>query len=118
MVARFEISQDTDGRFHFQLRASDGSVLLNSLPGDSKIMAQNEILHARNAVRDPERIVPHHAQDGHFLVLKDRDGSVLARSPRVDSAAALDALAVQIRDAASAAGLVDTTKRKHHPMAS
>ncbi|HEX5051560.1 MAG TPA: hypothetical protein VFZ65_07310 [Planctomycetota bacterium] len=113
MATRFELLLEPSGKFHFLLRSPDGGVLLRSLAGDSKIMSQNELLHARNALRDDSRLVPHEAEDGsHFLVVKDRDGSVLARSPSVGSAAELEAMTDQIRAAGQGAPVIDLTKRR------
>lgn len=112
MAARFEVVLDGGGRFHFQLCAPDGDVLLTSLPEASKIMVQNSVLNARNSLRDPERMVAHNAEDGHFGVLKDRHGEVLARTPRVASAEALEELLERVRVAGTSAPLVDRTKRR------
>ncbi|MEO6593461.1 MAG: hypothetical protein ABIP94_01765 [Planctomycetota bacterium] len=115
MATRFELVLETGGKFHFLLRSPDGEVLLRSLAGDSKIMAQNELLHARNALRDDARLVPHEGEDGsRFLIVKDRDGSVLARSPKVNTAAELHALTEQIRHAGQGAPVIDLTKRRAH----
>jgi uncharacterized protein YegP (UPF0339 family) len=112
MATRFEVTLEAPDHFCFVLRSATGEVLLTGLSGTSKIMVQNEIQHARKAVREPERIVPHEADDGaHFLVLKDQDGSVLAKSPRLDSASGLEALATSIRTSAENAPVLDLTKR-------
>ena len=83
MSTRFEVVLEHDNTYFFQLRMDDGSVILRSLGSDSKIMTQNEVLHLRNSLRDDSRLVPHDGDDGSFfLVVKDRDGTVLARTPR------------------------------------
>jgi uncharacterized protein YegP (UPF0339 family) len=111
MSARFEIVQGPDGKFLFQLRGNDGSVLLHSLSCDSKIMAQNEVLHARNSLRDDTRLVEHSADDGtSFFVIKDRNG--IARSAHVGSSNELAALIELVRSTAQHAPLVDLAKRK------
>ncbi len=111
--SRFELVQDGEGKFHFHLRSPDGNALLRSLGCDSKIMAQNEVIHARTSLRDAARMVPHHGDDGeHFVVLKDRDGSVLARSPQVHTVDELSSLADLIRTCGSTAPIVDLTRRR------
>ena len=113
MAARFEIVQAPEGKFLFQLRGTDGSVLLNGLTCDSKIMAQNEVLHARNSLRDDTRLVEHSADDGtSFFVIKDRNGSAIARSAHVGSSNELAALIELVRSTAQHAPLVDLAKRK------
>lgn len=113
MPARFELVLDPRGKFHFDLRAPEGVVLLSGLPCDSKMMVEDEILRARNALRDASRIVAHHADSSrHFVVLKARNGSVLARSTPVESDGQLTQLTEQICKAAASAGIADlTTKR-------
>jgi len=114
MKDRFEVVQDPNGRFSFQLRAADGATLLSSLACDSKIMAQSDLLHTRNSLRDNDRVIEHQADDGtRFVVIKDRNGAVLARSPHVDPTAPFAAMLDRIRSAAQGAPLVDLTKRKH-----
>lgn len=113
MSIRFELVQDPGHKFHFQLRAEDGSVMLQGLPCDNKLAAQNELQHTRSSLRQPERVVEHTANDqSRFLVVKDEDGSVLARSQHVPSATLLDKLADAIRTAAAGAPLVDLCKRR------
>ncbi|HEB53695.1 MAG TPA: hypothetical protein ENI87_10625 [bacterium] len=103
---------DDGGSFFFQLRTGDGEVILRGLGTTSKIMTQNEILHARNSLREEERLVPHQADDGKwFAVLKDRDGSVLARSPRVEGREQLEALVERLQRHAGAP-MVDLSKHR------
>lgn len=111
MPAQFEIRSDSPAQFRFELHADDGSVLLQGLPGDSKIMVQNEVLHLRQAVQAPELVIDHHnGKHEHFLVVKDIDGSVLARSPAVAEVSVLASLRQQVTALAPNAALVDRTK--------
>jgi uncharacterized protein YegP (UPF0339 family) len=114
MATRFEIVLEQGENFFFQLRMAGGDVVLRSLGSHSKIMTQNEILHLRNSLRDKTRLVPHHTDDGgHFLVVKDADGSVLAKSCRVADEKELAALAERLR-AAGDAPMIDLSKRAVH----
>lgn len=116
MATRFEVVHEHD-EFLFQLRTADGEVVLRSLGSPSKIMTQNEILHLRSAIKEDSHFVPHEAKDGtHFLVLKDKDGSVLAKTDHVASAAQLDQIKATIV-AAGGAPMIDLTK-KHRSHAS
>jgi hypothetical protein len=110
---RFEIVPDHD-QLTFHLRTTEGHTLLTGLGTDSKIMLQNEILHVRTALRDPSHIVKHHGNDGsHWIVVKDLDGSVLAKSPHVPSAEALEEIVARVLAVAATAPIVDRTKRAH-----
>lgn len=115
MSARFELVQDPSGKFHFQLRGASGEVLLQGLACDGKIAAQTEVQHVRKALQDPMLLVDHAAADGtHFVVIKDRDGSVLARSPHVASEAAILAVCAEITSTAEKAPLIDLSKQRAH----
>ncbi|MFK7741735.1 MAG: hypothetical protein AB8H80_15560 [Planctomycetota bacterium] len=103
MATRFELVREGDDQFYFQLRMSDGDIVLKGLASNSKVMTQNEILHVRNCLRDDSRMVPHEdAQGQQFVVVKDRDGSVLARSAKVATVDALHELEHKMIAAASA----------------
>jgi len=112
MATRFELILDDAGKFHFQLRGPDGDVLLRSVGCEGKMKAQTGVLHVRSALRDPSRSGPHSEADGaHFVVVKEADGSLLARSVRVADAAAAQALSERIRSISDTAPVIDLTKR-------
>ena len=111
MNARFELVSDDPGRFFFRLLDRTGRLLLTGLPCEGKIAAQSEVLHARNSIRAADRFVSHRADDGsHFVVLKDKDGSVLAKSATMATEAELTALIAQATALGGAAPLVDLTR--------
>lgn len=111
MATRFEIVHAHDDTFSFQLRTADGEVILSGLESPSKIMTQNEVLHLRNCLRDDSRMVPHEDDAGmRFVVVKDRDGTVLARSPKVHSEDDLVQLEQRMIAAASAP-MVDLARK-------
>jgi len=110
MSIRFELVLDHD-KVNFQLRGDGGRTLLAGLPGTSKIMLQNAILHVRSALRDSHNLVPHRSADGrHFLAVKDKDGSILAKSPHVATPGEVEELAHTILAVAGKAPIVDMTK--------
>ena len=106
-TTRFELVSDHD-HLTFNLRTAEGQVLLTGLGAKSKIMVQNEVLHARQSIRAGDQFVPHVDHDGkHFVVLKDKDGAVLARSAHVASKEGLDAIVARINAIAADAPLLD-----------
>jgi hypothetical protein len=110
---RFEIVPDHD-QLTFHLRTTDGQTLLTGLGSNSKIMLQNEILHARKALRDRSHIVKHAGDDGtHWIVVKDLDGSVLAKSPHLPTPEALEEVIARVLAVAATAPIVDLSKRAH-----
>lgn len=112
MATRFELVPHHD-RLTFNLRTTDGEILLTGLgSSSSKIMVQNEIQHVRSALKDRANLVPHHGKDGsHWVVLKDHDGSVLAKSPHVADVHARQALETRLLEVAGKAPIVDLVKR-------
>jgi hypothetical protein len=113
MTGRFELVADPRGTIHFELLDPDGTLLLQGLASDSKIMVQNEVLHTRQSVVDDQRVVLHETSEGQrFMVVKDHDGSVLARSPKLAPSVDLGTLREQIRSNAASAPLIDRTKSR------
>jgi uncharacterized protein YegP (UPF0339 family) len=86
MRTKFELISDEQGHCGFVLKADDGSTLLRGVAAAGRSTVQTEIAHVRKAVKDVHLFVPHRADDGAFVVLKDRDGSVLAKTPHVPPA--------------------------------
>ena len=112
MATRFELVLEHEDTFVFQLRTKDGDIVLRGLGSNSKIITQNELLHLRRAVKDASHLVPHVGADGaHFLIIKDGDGSVLARSSQTKSKPELDALTKFIVDSIGAS-MIDLTKHR------
>jgi len=110
MANRFELVLDHD-KVNFRLCSTTGQTLLTGLPGSSKIMLQNDILHVRTALRDSGNLVPHRGTDGsHFLTVKDKDGTVLAKSPHVPTPQAIEELAHAILAIVAKAPIFDLTK--------
>lgn len=113
MSTRFELLCDELGRVSFCLVGNDGKVLLQGLPCRGKIDAQAEIMHTRESLRSPDHLVPHRSQEGeHFVVLKDQEGAVLARSPRVRNENTLRAMVQSICTKGVDAMIVDQTRRR------
>ncbi|MBL8748134.1 MAG: hypothetical protein JNK78_03170 [Planctomycetes bacterium] len=112
MASRFELVADGTGKIHFVLRGQDGTALLESRACESKIMAQNAVLHARTALKTDANLTEQSSSDGkHALVLADKDGSTLARSAAHSSPSALGTIRSSILAVAAAAPIVDLTKR-------
>jgi hypothetical protein len=110
MTTRFELLCDEQGRISFCLVGDDG-VLLQGLPCRGKVAAQTEIMHTREFLRTPDHLVPHESQQGeHFVVVKNDDGDVLARSRRVGSAGELAELVEVIRNTGVDATIIDQTR--------
>ncbi len=104
MDATFELIADEQGRYTFTLKGTDGSPLLVGLKSPGRIPVGIDVLHVRKAVRDIHHFVPHIADDGAFVVLKDSKGEVLGKSPHV-AKKALKALVETIQEMAPIADI-------------
>jgi uncharacterized protein YegP (UPF0339 family) len=113
MNARFELVLDNRGKFHFQLRGHDDEVLLRGGSCATKAMAEIDVAHTREVMRDVKHLAPFRSYDGgHFLVIKYDDDKMLARSSRVPTARELALIAKQIRTIPTDVPLVDLSDRK------
>ena len=111
MAARFELVVDHAGRFHFQLRSPAGCVLLRSVAAPTKVEAQADIRSLRTALRDPARIGPWQGADGFLRILvTGPDGSLLAKSPRLNDMKMVPRVAGYIRAAIEDAPVIDLTQ--------
>lgn len=112
MSTRFEIVLADDGSYVFQLRSNAGELLLKGPHCPSKIMTQNGILHLRRALQHPELMEAHTNADGSsFIVVRDQDGSALARSRRAASDTVREDLERSLCEAAGAP-MIDLTKHR------
>jgi hypothetical protein len=111
MVTRFEVVLMHDDTFFFQLRTADGEVVLRSLGSPSKVMTQNELLHLRTAIKEDPQWIQHQTKDGaSFFIIKDKDGSVLAKTIHTKTHAELNALKETALEA-RAAPMIDMCKK-------
>ena len=104
MKARFEIVVDGHDRFRFRLLDDEEHVLLMGLPHPEKATAQSDVVQVQQSIAQRRRFVPQHTYDGgHFAVLKDEQGKVIARSCRVPDHAAMVQVVNQIAKIAAGA---------------
>jgi len=110
MSTRFNLLCDEQGRISFCLVDGEGDVLLQGLPCRGKVAAQTEIMRTRKSLRAPDQLIPHESQAGeHFVVVKNNDGDVIARSRRVGTPGELAQLVEVIRSTGADAVIVDQT---------
>lgn len=91
MAAKFELKKNTKGKFHFNLKAANGEVILTSESYESKDAAEKGIASVtKNAAKDAnfERKT---AKDGSpFFVLKAGNGEQIGKSEMYKSAASME----------------------------
>jgi uncharacterized protein YegP (UPF0339 family) len=111
MGPKFEIFQDGDGKFSFQLRSGEATTLLIGEPYAGKLNAQNAVSRVRSAIDKPERLVPQEHSGHHCFALHGDKGEILARTPKTTAAGDHAVTAAALSEAIRAARLVDLTSK-------
>ena len=91
MAGKFELKTAANGKFHFNLKAGNGQIILTSELYETKAAAENGIASVTKNAGDEVRYERRKAANGEpFFVLKAGNGEVIGRSETYSSDAALD----------------------------
>ncbi|MCP3176739.1 MAG: YegP family protein [Desulfuromonadales bacterium] len=91
MAGKFELKKAKDGQFMFNLKASNGQVILTSELYKTKASAENGIESVRkNAVREGAFEVRENAKGEPYFILKATNGQEVGRSEYYSSKAAME----------------------------
>ena len=91
MAGKFEIKKSTDGKFHFNLKASNGQVILSSEMYESKAACQNGIESIKKNSGDEKRFERNESKDGEpYFILKAGNGQEIGRSEMYSGNAAME----------------------------
>ncbi len=91
MAAKFELKKTATGKFHFNLKAGNGEVILSSEVYESKSAAENGIASVKtNAPADAQYERKTSARNEPYFVLKAANQQVIGRSEMYASAAACE----------------------------
>lgn len=108
MSGKFEISTRKNGEFQFNLKASNGQVILTSQGYEAKASALNGIESTRSHSQDDGNFERLTAKDGSpYFTLKAGNGQVIGNSEMYASAAARDNGISSVRTHAPAAPVVE-----------
>ncbi|QYO66557.1 YegP family protein [Leptolyngbya sp. 7M] len=81
MAGKFEIKTGKDGRAHFNLKASNGQVILTSEKYESRKACENGIASVRKNAGNDARFERKTAKDGSpYFVLKAANGEPIGKS--------------------------------------
>lgn len=112
MAGKFEVKKSSNGKFFFNLLASNGQVILSSEMYESKASALNGIEAVRKNCKDPARFQALQGNDGKaYFTLKAANHQVVGKSQMYASPAIRDAGISSVQAHAPDATTVDTTKR-------
>lgn len=91
MAGKFELKQAKNGKYHFNLLAGNGQIILSSEMYESKASAENGISSVRKNAALEERFERKVANSGDlFFVLKAANGQVIGQSEQYKSKASME----------------------------
>jgi uncharacterized protein YegP (UPF0339 family) len=91
MAGKFELNTASNGKFFFNLKASNGQIILSSEMYESKSAAQNGIESVKKNAPDDARYDRRTASNGDpYFVLRAGNGEPIGRSETYKSTAAME----------------------------
>jgi uncharacterized protein YegP (UPF0339 family) len=91
MAGKFELNTSSNGKFFFNLKASNGQTILSSEMYESKSAAENGIESVKKNAADDARYDRRTASNGDpYFVLKAGNGQEIGRSEMYKSTAAME----------------------------
>lgn len=110
MPGKFELKKSPNGQFMFNLKASNGQVILTSEQYVDKRGAEGGIASVKVNAPDDNRYDRKTASNGSpYFVLKASNGQALGRSEMYSSAAAMEGGIASVKSHAPTADTVDLT---------
>lgn len=91
MAGKFELKTSTNGKYHFNLKAGNGQVILSSELYESKAAALNGIESVKtNSPLDERYDRRTSARQEPYFVLKASNGQIIGKSEMYSSATAME----------------------------
>lgn len=110
MAGKFEIKKSSSGKFHFNLKAGNGQIILSSEMYETKPACENGIESVRKNAADDGRYEKRSSAKGDpYFVLKAGNGQEIGRSEMYSSDAACQNGIDSVKTNAPTAQIVDTT---------
>jgi uncharacterized protein YegP (UPF0339 family) len=111
-MAKFEIKKSRDGKFQFNLVASNGEIILSSQRYKSKGSAKKGIEAVMSNSGDDKRFETKKSKRGEpYFVLKAANGKVIGNSEMYSSEAAMKKGIASIKKSASGAEIKDISDK-------
>src|SRR5262245_25590531 len=112
MSAKFELKKSGSGQFYFNLKASNGEIILSSEMYTAKASAETGIESVKGNAPDENRYDRKTSQNGEwYFVLKARNGAVIGKSEMYTSAQAMENGIESVRHNAPDARVSDMTEQ-------
>jgi len=110
MAGKFEIKQSANGKFHFNLKAGNGQIILSSEMYESKSACENGIESVKKNAADEKRFEKRESKNGDpYFIIKAGNGQEIGRSEMYSSDAACQNGIDSVAKNAPDAEIVDTT---------
>lgn len=91
MAGKFELKVSSNGKYHFNLKAGNGQIILSSEMYESKAAAENGIASVQSNAGDDGRYDRNTSSNGKpFFTLKAGNGQVIGRSEMYESTASME----------------------------
>jgi uncharacterized protein YegP (UPF0339 family) len=111
MAGKFELNTSSNGKFFFNLKASNGQIILSSEMYDTKSGAENGIASVKKNAADDARYERLTASSGDpYFVLKAGNGERIGRSETYKSSAAMENGIESVKTNAPDAPIAETAK--------
>ena len=109
MAGKFELNTSSNGKFFFNLKASNGQIILSSEMYESKAAAENGIASVKKNAGDDARYDRRTAKNGEpYFVLKAGNGEEIGRSEAYSSASAMENGVESVKSNAPDAAIAET----------
>jgi len=109
-MGKFEISKDKSGQFRFNLKASNGQVILASEAYKTKAACENGIESVKKNSQSTGNFEKKTAKDGSpYFSLKATNGQVIGASEMYNSIAAMENGIESVKKNAAAAAVEDNS---------
>lgn len=109
-MGKFEIKKDKSGQFRFNLKASNGQVILSSEAYTTKAACDNGISSVRTNSKEAGRYERNMAKDGSpYFNLKASNGQVIGTSEMYSSSAAMENGIASVKKNAANASVEDNS---------
>ncbi len=110
MAAKFELKKSDSGKFHFNLKAANGEVILSSEMYESKSAAENGIASVKaNASLDAQYERKASVNNQPYFVLKAANQQIIGKSEMYSSAASCENGIASVKKNAGEAVISDLT---------
>ncbi len=110
MAEKFEIKRSTNQKYHFNLAAGNGQIILSSQMYETRAAAAKGIESVRVNCKDDSRFKRRQSKGGDsYFVLKAGNGLEIGRSQMYKSVEGMENGIKSVKSNAPSAKLVDTT---------